>query len=240
MAGCDGAGDPGASSTARGGGVPSGGDGGPPARRKRRPGRPSFAAPIAEVQTRSLILRHARVLFMQRGYADVSVGEVAEAVGVSKPTLYYHFHDKEGLYAAVLIDVMHEVGGYLRAVVHRPISLRERLVELAYGYFLHADATMEPMLRDTSELIGRERAEQVLAAYQTEMIDPIAALFSEGIARGELSGRDPRWLVRAFTGLLDAFTESGGHLARTDAEHRISSERLVSLFLGGAQSAEAF
>lgn len=204
------------------------------ARPRRRPGRPSLAEPVAEVQTRSLILRHARVLFMQRGYADVSVGEVAEAVGVSKPTLYYHFHDKERLYAAVLIDMMTEVGGYVRSVVSRPLPVRDRLLELAYGYFLHADATMEPLLRDTSELIGRERAAQVLAAYHLELLEPIADLMRAGMASGEFAARDPYLVVRAFMGLLDAFTEPGGHLARDEAQHRQVSEQMVSLFLCGA------
>jgi TetR/AcrR family transcriptional regulator len=121
---------------------------------------------VGELETRDLILRHARRLFMRRGFADVSVGEVAEAVGVTKPTLYYHFGDKEGLYAVVLVDLMREVGGYIRTVVERPAPLRDRLRQIAVGYFLNANGTMEPMLRDASQLIGQERATAVWAAYE--------------------------------------------------------------------------
>src|SRR5579884_2029693 len=50
-------------------------------RPRRRPGRPTGRPPEGEPETRDQVLRHARRLFMQRGYAGVSVGEVAAAVG---------------------------------------------------------------------------------------------------------------------------------------------------------------
>src|SRR6476661_3672226 len=87
---------------------------------RRRPGRPPVDSSEVVVETRELILRQAERLFMQRGFAAVSaaisVGDVAEAVGVTKPTLYYHFGDKEGLYAAMLVALMTRVGAHVRRV----------------------------------------------------------------------------------------------------------------------------
>jgi TetR/AcrR family transcriptional regulator len=100
---------------------------------------------------------------MQRGYAAVSVCDLAEAAGVTKPTLYYHFGDKEGLYAAMLVDLLTRVGKHVRRVASLHTPVRERLEALAQGYFRNADATMEPMLRDTEQLIGPARAALVWA-----------------------------------------------------------------------------
>lgn len=203
--------------------------------KRRRPGRPAAHTPIGQGETRDLVLRQARRLFMRRGYADVSVGEVAEAVGVTKPTLYYHFADKEGLYAAVLSDLMSEVGGYVRRAAAQPVSVRERLVEIAYGFFLHSDFTMEPMLRDATYLIGPERAERVQADYTRHMLDPLLRLMREGVRAGEVrADTDAPTLVRAYLGLLDSFTAPDGHAARSDAEHRRAAQTLVTLFLDGA------
>ncbi len=83
---------------------------------RRRPGRPPIDSSEGVVETRELILRQAERLFMQRGFAAVSVGDVAEAVGVTKPTLYYHFGDKEGMYAAMLVALMTRVGAHVRRV----------------------------------------------------------------------------------------------------------------------------
>jgi AcrR family transcriptional regulator len=202
--------------------------------KRRRPGRPAAATPVGELETRELVLRQARLLFMRRGYADVSVGEVAEAVGVTKPTLYYHFGGKEGLYAAVLVHLMREVGGYIHAVVDQECPLRERLRRIAFGYFVHANGTMEPMLRDVGQLIGADQATVVWAAYEGEFLQPLLALMAEGQRRDELRPVEARGLVRAFLGLLDAFTAPGGKGARTPAEHERAAEQVVSLFLDGA------
>ncbi|MEO7001314.1 MAG: TetR/AcrR family transcriptional regulator [Ktedonobacterales bacterium] len=207
---------------------------------RRRPGRPALHAPIGAVETQSLILRQARQLFMQRGFADVSVGEVAEAVGVTKPTLYYHFQSKEGLYSAVLCELMREIGSYLRAIIGRDLSTRDRLREIAEGYFLHANTTMELMLRDTQELIGPERAAEVFAAYQREMFDPMLDLMRDGAQRGELrAGVDPNLLARAFLGLLDTFNEPGRRDTHPPEQHRSVAAQLVALFLDGATAHEA-
>jgi AcrR family transcriptional regulator len=201
---------------------------------RRRVGRPPADAPVGEVETRQLILRRARTLFMHRGFADVSVGEVAEAVGVTKPTLYYHFGNKESLYTAVLCDLMQEVGGYIRLVARSDAPVRTRLIDLAKGYFIHADATMEPVLRDASELIGPKLAAEVHRAYHDEMLMPIEELMEEGIRMGEIRSLEPHHLVLALMGLLDAFTPSGGHSSRTIEQHQAMAAMLVSLFLDGA------
>jgi AcrR family transcriptional regulator len=191
------------------------------------------------IETRELILRQAERLFMQRGFAAVSVGDVAEAVGVTKPTLYYHCGDKEGLYAAMLVALMTRVGAHIRRVTLLAAPLRERLEVLALGYFRNADATMEPMLRDTEQLIGPERAASVWAAYEQEMLAPLMALMHAGMATGEIRNGDERILARAFCSLLDAFSTPGQHStapdsARGAASHEEIAQAVTSLFLEGA------
>lgn len=201
---------------------------------RRRPGRPTNDTPVAEVRTRTLILKAARRLFMQRGFADVAVGEVAHAAGVTKPTLYYHFGDKEGLYADVLCDLMREVGGYIRSVTEANASPRQRLEDLAAGYFQYADATMEPMLRDATELLGESHGRRVRETYEREMLAPIAELMRDGMRLGEVAEGNADFLVRAWFGLLDAFTAQGGHSARTPDEHRQVAVQVARFFLDGA------
>jgi AcrR family transcriptional regulator len=53
---------------------------------------------MSETERRDLraeILAAARGLFIQQGYHGLAMRQIAEAVGVSKPALYYHFRDKE-------------------------------------------------------------------------------------------------------------------------------------------------
>jgi len=48
------------------------------------------------------MLETAHALFAERGYAEVTMDEVATAVGVTKPLLYNYFGNKERLYAACM------------------------------------------------------------------------------------------------------------------------------------------
>jgi AcrR family transcriptional regulator len=51
------------------------------------------------------ILGAARLLVARGGAAQVSMGEVAAAAGVSKALVLYHFHDKDSLLRALVEDV---------------------------------------------------------------------------------------------------------------------------------------
>lgn len=50
---------------------------------------------------RDEILAQAAQLFAQRGYSGTSMNEVAQACGVSKPTLYHYVRDKQELLAHI-------------------------------------------------------------------------------------------------------------------------------------------
>lgn len=52
--------------------------------------------------SRQRILDVATRLFGQHGYAATSVRAVVEGAGITKPTLYYYFSNKRGLFLAVL------------------------------------------------------------------------------------------------------------------------------------------
>lgn len=51
---------------------------------------------------RAQVLEVARQLFARQGYHQVSMDDIAEAAGVSKPVLYRHFPSKLELYVAVV------------------------------------------------------------------------------------------------------------------------------------------
>ncbi|WP_292471088.1 TetR/AcrR family transcriptional regulator [Mesorhizobium sp.] len=58
--------------------------------------------PRASDETRPEILQAAYKLFRRRGFFRVGMDEIADAAGVTKRTLYYHFDSKDALLTAVL------------------------------------------------------------------------------------------------------------------------------------------
>lgn len=63
------------------------------------------AAPAEISQTRSeQILEIACRLFSEKGFDRTSLRDIADAAGITKAALYYHFPDKDSLHQKVVID----------------------------------------------------------------------------------------------------------------------------------------
>ena len=60
---------------------------------------------------RAKILEASRKLFVRRGYAEVSIGEIARGAQVVRATVYNNFDDKQDILAAIIADYM---TGYAR------------------------------------------------------------------------------------------------------------------------------
>jgi AcrR family transcriptional regulator len=56
-------------------------------------------------ETRRQILQAALDLFSAKGYAETSLREIAEKVGISKPALYYHFDSKDDLLVEIITPI---------------------------------------------------------------------------------------------------------------------------------------
>jgi TetR/AcrR family transcriptional repressor of nem operon len=83
--------------------------------------------------TRQTILAEAFELFRKQGYAATTMGQVAEAVGISKGNLTYHFASKQALFEAV--------NAFGAAYVH------ERLIARSFDEASEAIAGLEDFCR---------------------------------------------------------------------------------------------
>ncbi|MEK7945823.1 TetR/AcrR family transcriptional regulator [Pigmentiphaga sp. YJ18] len=68
---------------------------------RRRQGRPPVVA-----DARQRILLEASKLFAQSGYESSSIGELAAAIGVSKPAIYHYFATKQDIYDAIILQAL--------------------------------------------------------------------------------------------------------------------------------------
>ena len=167
--------------------------------------------PAAEPSiTRDRIIEQATRLFVSRGYHAMSMREIAEAVGVTKAALYYHFSDKEALFVAVLTASLDRLAAILTAARATGRTAREQVREMLNGIFaqLPEQRAIVRVARQEMAALSQETLEQFGRLYDAKFVGQVEAILADGVARRELRQLDPRqatWLLMGMVyPLLDA------------------------------------
>ncbi|MBK9714596.1 MAG: TetR/AcrR family transcriptional regulator [Kouleothrix sp.] len=182
---------------------------------------------------RERILTQALRLFVTHGYHGISMREIAEAVGVSKAGLYYHFKDKQDLFLAILTDDLLSIDALVSAVRGAGGTTREQVVRLVRALF-DQPAERRAIIR----LAGQEMAHLDEAAraefgrlYQERFIGQVAAILREGVARGELRQIDPQLATWLLLGMMYPFFTPSE--ARTPRPPEQTIELMLAVFFEG-------
>jgi TetR/AcrR family transcriptional regulator len=96
---------------------------------------PNTAPPAAEASARDRLVTAALGLFNSRGYAATTVREICAAAGVTKPVLYYHFQNKEGIYLHVMNEGFREFRSAIEQALTSGGDARQRLLRLLLGAY---------------------------------------------------------------------------------------------------------
>jgi AcrR family transcriptional regulator len=180
--------------------------------------------------TQAAIIKAARRLFGERGFAATTIDDVAAAAHVAKGAVYHHFATKEALFEAVFDQVSQEL---LVEVDRVARNEKDALAAMAKGAQAYFDAcakgsTGQIILHDGPAVLGWERWREIdhrhfggrfPAALARAMddgliarqpIEPLARLLLGAVTEVAIacSGRDLARAgtdyARAFRTLLDA------------------------------------
>lgn len=83
-----------------------------------------------EIDTKEHIFKIAAQLFAEKGFNGVSMRELSEHSGVSKPTIYYYFGSKEGIYRALLEAGIEHTQADVARIRALNLSVHDELVEI--------------------------------------------------------------------------------------------------------------
>ena len=182
---------------------------------------------ITENENAERILDEGWKLFQQKGYLGVSLDALSAQCGLTKPTLYYYFGNKEKLFVEVL---RHRLSGFHKSIEGAG-SIAERLERTAWNILESFETEYSSLLRDREHITDPTNRERIREAFRAELFDPLAELMRAGLAAGELRPEKPETLVLLFLGMLNSFIGRAGEM---DTDQQALAELVTRYFLHGA------
>ena len=179
------------------------------------------------------IFEEAWVMFQQLGYRGTSVDELCQRCGITKPTLYYYFGNKETLFIQVLARQLH---GF-RSILDSDRPLVERLTELTEAMLTAFKTDIGSMMRDMEHVKDPSLHASMDQSFRRELFDPLTRTMQDGIERGELRLNDSEFYAWIFLGLVNTFVRGRArpaHPGFTD-DPQLLAPRLVDFFFEGAR-----
>jgi len=163
--------------------------------KRRGPGRPK------EPEKRERLIGIARKSFAESGFSGTSLTRIALAAGLSKPALFHHFKNKEGLYEAVLYSTVGKLAQVIGESNLTEGSFTERLRELAGRLADYFGENPDAARLLSQELVNAGPFTAGAGRQQLRLTLQIGVSFlSAGKAAGEFRIEDPARVVLAGAG----------------------------------------
>lgn len=188
--------------------------------------------------SRERILAQALHLFAEQGYRGLAMRELADAVGLTKAALYYHFRDKEDLFGAVVHAYLVELGALVDTASSDAATCRIALERIVRGIMAQPPEKRAIVKLVTQEMGHMTSAQQgvLIAEYHHFFLGRLQQLLLAGMRQGELRTMDPMVATWALLGMLQPTFSStqneGGARAPTPA----AVDALLSIYFDGVQA----
>ncbi|MDO3411145.1 TetR/AcrR family transcriptional regulator [Saccharibacillus sp. CPCC 101409] len=154
-------------------------------------------------EARTLILSHARDLFIEKGYDRTTMDDVCAATGMSKGNLYHHFKNKEILYKQLIAE---HVKRFTDSWLESPgpaLPPAEQL--LAYAAHYGRDCE-NPLLQSAEEFVRSLKPDSDTLQDMQSMLarsgDTLRGIVEKGLASGTFLGAGTEPLAFAILSLL--------------------------------------
>jgi TetR/AcrR family transcriptional regulator, mexJK operon transcriptional repressor len=164
----------------------------------------------AEVRDARL-LDVATSLFMERGFDGTSIDAVAEAAGVSKPTVYARYRDKRDLFAAVLRGRIRKwlapvsAAAEAQATETNPKSIKTILHELSrhmVAYTMAPEAGALQRILSAQAVHFPELAKLANEEGWLRAVRGVSSILRQSAARGQIKVEDPELAADMFLNLV--------------------------------------
>ncbi|SUS03364.1 hypothetical protein DF3PB_10116 [uncultured Defluviicoccus sp.] len=208
-----------------------------------RAGRPAKKARLTKArvrtygaETREAVLSTARELFAERGLAQVSMQDIADAAQVSRATVFNQFRSKQSIVDAITAESLKNYRGLLAAALADEATptldlLRQLFDRMAKGLQANRKLYRHLFVEIRKTSLGLDGG--VVSDLRRETFEELVKLFARGQSRGDVTrALPPELLATAFDSLLSGAVTHWLQNSVRMPLHRILAD-LAEVFLVG-------
>lgn len=152
---------------------------------------------------REAVIRAAARAFNARGYHNTSIDDIAAALAVTKPTIYYYVPNKEQLLLECFLAGLEQIRAALRAAAASRASAREQLDEVMRHYARAiAGEYGWCMVRAEDQDLSPESGARI-RALKSEIDQGLRRLLRSGMREGSIAHCDAKMGAFAIAGALN-------------------------------------
>lgn len=155
-------------------------------------------------ETREHILEVARKEFFNKGYGAASINTIVDAADVTKPTVYYHFKNKEGLFKALVEESFERMFETRRTALDENLSIEKQIAQVIasdFDFCLKQPELVRFLLSQTFNLPGESDNDLTEIHYRD--YEFFRQLIERGNESGELNCKDTISAALALQGIID-------------------------------------
>jgi AcrR family transcriptional regulator len=156
---------------------------------------------------RERVLDAAEQLFSQRGYASVTMRDIAAQLKMKVSSLYYHApNGKEELFVAVMTrNLRRHEQGLREAIATAGERWQEQLYSAGHWLLAQPALDMGRFAQVDQHALSSEHAQQIFQGMYTALFAPLEQIFAQAQAQIGTTSPYPGVLAGAFLSMIEGF-----------------------------------
>ena len=186
----------------------------------------------ADFETRKLmVLREAAIAFSEQGISKTSIDDIAERLGVTKPTIYHYARSKDKMIRECLRVASEQTERFVEELSQKAKTGREKLEGFLKAYVHSVADDFGRLVVNINPQILSEDGQQEYREARKRAIRLVDGFIDEGIADGSLRIADKRMATFAILGAFN-FVGQWFHAGGDHTEDEVF-EGMMDVFLNG-------